>query len=496
MKQYLVALDQGTTSSRAIVFDRQGKILAMHAIEFEQIYPQPGWVEHDPVAILNTQVEALRQAVHLAQIDPADIAAIGITNQRETTVLWDRKTGTPVYNAIVWQCRRTAPLIEKLRQEGLEPYIRKTTGLIPDAYFSGTKLSWLLDLPGVRGRAEQGELCAGTIDSWLVWNLLEGRPHLTDVTNASRTMLLNIHTMEWDDALLNALNIPKHLLPQVVDSVHMMGTLAPDILGCRVPVAAIAGDQHAALFGQACFEKGDVKNTYGTGCFLLMNTGDTPVVSDSGLLTTVAWQMNGKPTYALEGSVFVAGAAIQWLRDEMKLLERASDSEAIALSIPNNGGVYFVPAFTGLGAPHWDMYARGAMVGLTRGTGRTHVVRAALEAIAYQSADMVNAMAKDCGYRPERLRVDGGACANGFLMQFQADMLNLPVERPRVIETTARGAAMMAGLAVGLLKDIREVGDAWQRDLVFSPEMDVGIRENCLAGWKKALERAKGWIEA
>ncbi len=496
MKEYLVALDQGTTSSRAIVFDRQGTILAMHAIEFEQIYPKPGWVEHDPMAILSTQVEALRQAVRLARIDPADIAAIGVTNQRETTLLWDRETGAPVYNAIVWQCRRTAPLVEKLREDGLEPHIRKTTGLIPDAYFSGTKLSWLLDLPGARARAERGELCAGTVDTWLVWNLVEERPHLTDASNASRTMLLDIRTMDWDDTLLRALDIPRAILPKVVDSAGVIGMLDPEILGCRVPVAAIAGDQHAALFGQACFEKGDIKNTYGTGCFLLMNTGNTPVASQNGLLTTVAWQMGGKPTYALEGSVFVAGAAIQWLRDEMRLIERAADSEAIAQSVADNGGVYFVPAFTGLGAPHWDMYARGTLVGLTRGTGRAHVVRAALEAIAYQSADMVAAMAQDCGRRPERLRVDGGACANSFLMQFQADMLDLPVERPRVIETTARGAAMMAGLAVGLIGSTREIADAWQRDLLFSPKADEIGRIACLRGWRRALERAKGWVEA
>lgn len=496
MKQYLVALDQGTTSSRAIVFDLNGSIISQHAIEFEQIYPRPGWVEHDPMAILNTQVEALRRAVELAQINPADIAAIGVTNQRETTLLWDRETGAPVYNAIVWQCRRTAPMIENLRAQGLEEHIRKTTGLVPDAYFSGTKLSWLMKLAGVRSRAEKGELCFGTVDSWLIWNLVEGRPHITDVSNASRTMLLDIHTLEWDETMLKALKIPRSVLPSVVDSGQVMGMLDPEILGCRIPVAAVAGDQHAALYGQACFEKGDIKNTYGTGCFLLMNTGEVPVQSKNGLITTVAWRIGGKTTYALEGSVFVAGAAVQWLRDEMKLIERASDSEKLAKSIQDNGGVFFVPAFAGLGAPHWDMYSRGTIMGLTRGTGRAHIVRAALEAIAYQSVDLVNAMTQDCGTKPNRLRVDGGACANGFLMQFQADMLGIPVERPRVIETTALGVAMMAGLSVGAISKAEEIGRAWQRDLVFSPKMDDIRRVSCLHGWNRALARAKGWIEA
>ena len=495
-QKYLVALDQGTTSSRAIVFDVAGRVLSVHAIEFEQIYPQPGWVEHDPMDILSTQTEALRRAVELAQISSEEIAAIGITNQRETTLLWERATGKPVYNAIVWQCRRTAPLVERLRKEGLEPHIRKATGLVPDAYFSGTKLRWLLDLPGVRARAEAGELCFGTVDSWLAWNLIEGRPHITDVTNASRTMLLDIRTQDWDDTLLRALEIPRAVLPCVVDSACVMGMLDASVLGCRIPVAAMAGDQHAALFGQACYAPGEGKNTYGTGCFLLMNTGDVPVASQNGLLTTIGWRIGGKTTYALEGSVFVGGAAVQWLRDEMKLIERAAESEAVALSIPDNGGVYLVPAFTGLGAPHWDMYSRGTIVGLTRGSGRAHIVRAALESIAYQSADLLEAMAQDCSARPERLRVDGGACANGFLMQFQADILGLPVERPRVIETTARGAAMMAGLAVGALSGLEEIARAWQSDLVFTPSMQAEERMRCLHGWRRALERAKGWIEA
>ncbi|MCL1964143.1 MAG: glycerol kinase GlpK [Firmicutes bacterium] len=496
MKKYLVALDQGTTSSRAIVFDEEGAVIAQHAIEFEQIYDQPGWVEHDPMRILSTQIDALRRAVALAKINPPDIAAIGITNQRETTLLWDRKTGKPVYNAIVWQCRRTAPIVEELRARGLEAYIRQTTGLVPDAYFSGTKLNWLLKLPGVRQRAEAGELCFGTVDTWLAWNLIEGRPHITDVTNASRTMLMDVRTLAWDEAMLNALEIPVAVLPEIVDSVRVMGMLDPAILGCRVPVGALAGDQHAALFGQACLARGDVKNTYGTGCFLLMNTGDAPVFSKHGLVTTVAWRINGKTTYALEGSVFVAGAAVQWLRDEMRLIERASDSEAIARSVSDNGGVYFVPAFAGLGAPHWDMYGRGTIVGLTRGTGRAHIVRAALEAVAYQSVDMVAAMAADCGYWPGRLRADGGTCANGFLMQFQADMLNRPVERPKVIETTALGTAMMAGLAVGALCDVEDMYTIWKPDLTFSPKMEERERAACLRGWSRALERAKRWVEA
>lgn len=495
MKKYLVALDQGTTSSRAIVFDVKGTILAMHAIEFEQIYPHPGWVEHNPMAILSTQIEALQKAVALAKITPSDIAAIGITNQRETTLVWDRKTGAPVYNAIVWQCRRTAERVEKLRRDGLEHHIHSVTGLIPDAYFSGTKLAWILDLPGIRERAERGELCAGTVDSWLAWNLLEERPHVTDVTNASRTMLLDIHKMEWDETLLAALAIPRGILPSIIDSAEVVGMLNPEILGCRIPVAAIAGDQHAALFGQACFDISDVKNTYGTGCFLLMNTGNRPIASKNGLLTTVAWRIDGKTTYALEGSVFIAGAAVQWLRDEMKLIESASESEAIAQSVPDNGGVYFIPAFAGLGAPHWDMYSRGTIIGLTRGTGRAHIVRAALEAIAYQSVDMVEAMAQDCGAKPARLRVDGGASANGFLMQYQADMLGITVERPRVIETTAFGVAMMAGLATGVLSGFRQICDIWEEDLLFVPNIADEKRSFYLSNWSRAVERAKGWID-
>ena len=495
MPKYVIALDQGTTSSRAVIFDQQARVVGMKSYEFEQIYPQPGWVEHDPAAILNTQVDALREAVRISGIPVEDIAAIGITNQRETTILWDRETGRPVYNAIVWQCRRTAPIIKRLCDEGLEQHIRATTGLVPDAYFSGSKLSWLLDTLDLHERAERGELCFGTVDSWLAWNLVSGRPHVTDATNASRTMLYDIHRNDWDDTLLRALNIPRAVLPRVVDSSGVIGMLDPVILGREIPVAALAGDQHSALFGQGCFEPGMMKNTYGTGCFLLMNTGDVPAVSQNGLVTTIAWRIGGKTTYALEGSVFIGGAVVQWLRDEMKIVKRASETEVIAQSLPDNGGVYMVPAFAGLGAPYWDMYSRGMIIGLTRGTGQAHIVRAALEAIAYQSADLVFAMASDCGQKPRELRVDGGASANQFLMQFQADVLNCHVVRPAVIETTALGAALMAGLAVGVWKDMDDIRRVWKMDLSLAPQMDDATREKILAGWHKAVDRTRRWME-
>ena len=495
MPKYVIALDQGTTSSRAVIFDQQARVVGMKSYEFEQIYPQPGWVEHDPAAILNTQVDALREAVRISGIPVEDIAAIGITNQRETTILWDRETGRPVYNAIVWQCRRTAPIIKRLCDEGLEPHIRATTGLVPDAYFSGSKLSWLLDTLDLHERAERGELCFGTVDSWLAWNLVSGRPHVTDATNASRTMLYDIHRNDWDDTLLRALNIPRAVLPRVVDSSGVIGMLDPVILGCEIPVAALAGDQHSALFGQGCFEPGMMKNTYGTGCFLLMNTGDVPAVSQNGLVTTIAWRIGGKTTYALEGSLFIGGAVVQWLRDEMKIVKRASETEVIAQSLPDNGGVYMVPAVAGLGAPYWDMYSRGMIIGLTRGTGQAHIVRAALEAIAYQSADLVFAMASDCGQKPRELRVDGGASANQFLMQFQADVLNCHVVRPAVIETTALGAALMAGLAVGVWKDMDDIRRVWKMDLSLAPQMDDATREKILAGWHKAVDRTRRWME-
>ncbi len=493
--RYLVALDQGTTSSRAVVFEESGRVLAAHGIEFPQIYPKPGWVEHDPENILDTQVEALRTAVRLSGIAVEDIAAIGITNQRETTLVWDRNTGECVHNAIVWQCRRTAPYVERLKAAGKTELIREKTGLVPDAYFSGTKLAWLLDTLQLHKRAEAGELCFGTVDSFLCWHLVEGRPHVTDATNASRTMLFNLSTQEWDKELLSMLDIPEAMLPKVVDSAQVVGMLDTSILGRPIPVAAMAGDQHASLFGQACHKAGMVKNTYGTGCFMLMNTGEKPVASKHGMLTTMAWRIGGKPTYALEGSVFMGGAAVQWLRDELKLISTSAESESLAKSIKDTGGVYLVPAFTGLGAPWWDMYSRGTIVGLTRGTGRAHIVRAALEAIAFQSADLLTAMAADCGFEPKQMQVDGGASANSFLMQFQSDIMNIPVVRPKVMETTALGAALLAGLAVGIFGSVEETAKAWQRDLQFDPQMSNAHREDAVCGWHKAVERSLKWAQ-
>jgi len=494
--KYLIALDQGTTSSRAIVFDENGRTMASHAIEFKQHYPQPGWVEHDPDDILNTQVESLRKAVEMSKVDVRDIAAIGITNQRETTLLWEKDTGRCVHNAIVWQCRRTAPYVEKLIADGHGDMIRKKTGLVPDAYFSGTKLAYLLDTLDLHERAEKGELCFGTVDTFLAWNLVEGRPHVTDATNAGRTMLFNLRKQEWDDELLSMLNIPAAVLPEVVDTAHVIGNLRPEILGLPIPVAAMAGDQHASLFGQACFEPGMVKNTYGTGCFMLMNTGDVPVESSNGLLTTMAWRLNGKPTYALEGSVFMGGATVQWLRDEMHLISSSAESEQIADSVPDTAGVYLVPAFTGLGAPYWDMYSRGTIVGMTRGTNRAHIVRAALEAICYQSYDLFKAMVADRGgIMPQQMNVDGGASANSFMMQFQADIMGVSVVRPVVLETTALGAALLAGIGVGLYASKEEAASMVKPDLTFRPEMEDEHREAALAGWHRAVERSFGWIE-
>lgn len=496
MGNILVALDQGTTSSRAIVFDQNGRTLASHAIEFKQHYPQPGWVEHDPEDILNTQVEALQKAVKMSGVDVEDIAAIGITNQRETTLIWDKDTGQCLYNAIVWQCRRTAPYVERLLQAGKGELIKKKTGLVPDAYFSGTKLAYLLDTLNLHERAAKGEICFGTVDSYLAWQLVEGRPHVTDATNAGRTMLFNLHTQSWDDELLALLNIPRAVLPEVVDSAAVIGNLRAEILGRPIPVAAMAGDQHASLFGQACFEPGMVKNTYGTGCFMLMNTGELPVESSNGLLTTMAWRLGGKPTYALEGSVFMGGATVQWLRDEMQLIKTSAESEQIAQSIPDTAGVFLVPAFTGLGAPYWDMYSRGTIVGMTRGTGRAHIVRAALEAICYQSYDLYNAMVADRGNRkPKQMNVDGGASANGFMMQFQADILGLPVVRPVVLETTALGAALLAGIGIGLYASKEEAASMVKPDLTFTPKMDEHNRDLALYGWHRAVERARQWVE-
>lgn len=493
MAKVLVALDQGTTSSRAVVFDAAGRMLAAHGVEFPQIYPKPGWVEHDPHDILNSQVTALREAVKKSGVEAKDIAAIGITNQRETTLLWDRATGECVHNAIVWQCRRTAHDVDKLVAQGWSQVIRDKTGLVPDAYFSGTKLAWLLNRLNLHERAEKGELCFGTVDSFLAWHLVQGHPHVTDATNAGRTMLFNLSTQDWDDELLRLMDIPRACLPRVVDSSRVIGLLDESILGCAIPVAAMAGDQHASLFGQACLQPGMVKNTYGTGCFMLMNTGDKLIRSENGLLATMAWRIGGKPTYALEGSVFMGGATIQWLRDEMKMLSTAAESESVAQTVKDTGGVYLVPAFTGLGAPWWDQYSRGTLLGMTRGTGRAHVVRAALEAIAYQSADLMQAMVQDCGFIPTRLQVDGGASANAFLMQFQADIMDVPVVRPVVMETTALGAALLAGLAVGVYTTVEETAKAWQQEASFAPDMEEHTRKNLLDGWHKAVERARDW---
>ncbi|MBQ3423603.1 MAG: glycerol kinase GlpK [Clostridia bacterium] len=493
--KYIVALDQGTTSSRAVVFDGKGAIVAAHNIEFEQIYPHPGWVEHRPGDILESQVSALKLAVQRAGIDVGDIEAIGITNQRETTLLWDRATGEPLCNAIVWQCRRTAPLVERLKQDGLGNLLRDRTGLVPDAYFSGTKLQWMLDsIPGARERAARGELCFGTVDSFLAWNLTAERAHVTDATNAGRTMLFDIYRQCWDEDLLRSMDIPAPLLPRVVDSACVVGTLRKDILGREIPLAAMAGDQHAALFGQGCFTSGMCKNTYGTGCFVLMNTGEDPVRSTHNLITTVAWRIDGRPVYALEGSVFVGGAVVQWLRDELKLVETAAETETVAARVPDNGGVYLVPAFTGLGAPYWDMYSRGTIVGLTRGANRAHIVRAALESIAYQSADVIAAMESDARMKTAMLRVDGGASANNLLMQFQADILDTRVLRPRVIETTAMGAAMLAGRAVGLWSDA-ELKTLQQADREFIPAMEPHLRQAKLQKWHKAVERSRNWAQ-
>ena len=493
--RYILALDQGTTSSRAVAFDETGRMVGSHGIEFPQHYPHPGWVEHDPKDILDSQIRSLKLTVELCGIDPGDIAAVGITNQRETTLLWDRRTGEPVCNAIVWQCRRTAPIVERLKKDGLGSVITNRTGLIPDAYFSGTKLEWMLEnIPGTRERAEKGELCFGTVDSYLTFMLTGKKRHVTDMTNASRTMLFNIFEKKWDEELLRMMDIPENLLPQVVDSSCVVGLLDKSILGREIPVAALAGDQHAALFGQGCFTPGLCKNTYGTGCFVLMNTGKTPVRSPSGLLTTVAWSLDGKTTYALEGSVFVAGAVVQWLRDEMGLIHSAAETEPIAASVPDNAGVYFVPAFTGLGAPHWDMYSRGTIVGLTRGSGRAHIVRAALEAIAYQSADVVQAMQNDSGISMPVMRVNGGASANNFLMQFQSDILGADVVRPAIIESTALGAAMLAGRAVGLWTD-GDLAHLQKEEKRFTPQMEGGARERLLRQWRRAVSRAEGWAE-
>ena len=496
MKKILAALDQGTTSARAVIFTEDGEMIAAFNKEFPQHYPKPGWVEHDPKDILDSQVTALREAVRLSGVNPADIAAIGITNQRETTFLWDRKTGECAGNAIVWQCRRTSQIVDRLVADGCSDMIREKTGLVPDAYFSGTKLKWLLDYYNLTEKAENGDLCFGTVDSYLCWNLLEGRPHVTDATNAGRTMLFNLHTQDWDEDLLKLLGIPKACLPKVVDTAGPIGMLDPAILGRAIPVTAMAGDQHASLFGQACLKTGDIKNTYGTGCFMLMNTGDKPVMSRHGLLTSMAWRIGGKPTYALEGSVFMGGATIQWLRDELKIIDSAAESESIAQSVTGTGGVYLVPAFTGLGAPWWDMYARGTIVGITRGTTADHIIRAADEAIAYQVADLVEAMEKDTGTPLTALRVDGGATRDAFLMQFQSDILGKQVLRPRILETTALGAAYLAGLATGVWGSLDEISHLWSLGKQFDPAMGRDEAVRLTDGWHRAVERSRGWAQA
>ena len=492
MKQYVMALDQGTTSSRAVIFDDAQNIVGIAQKEYAQIYPREGWVEHDPMEIYASQYGVMTEVLARSGLSAKDIAAIGITNQRETTIVWEKSTGRPVYNAIVWQCRRTAGLCDELERQGKSEAIKQKTGLLIDAYFSATKIKWILDnVPGAREKARQGELLFGTVDTWLIWKLTDGHVHVTDVTNASRTMLFNIHTLQWDPEICSWLDIPMEMLPEVRDSSCVYGYV--EMGGAKVPLAGAAGDQQAALFGQACFERGEAKNTYGTGCFLLMNTGDQPVESKNGLLTTVAIGLDGKVRYALEGSVFVGGAVIQWLRDEMRLINESADSEYFAGKVKDCAGVYVVPAFTGLGAPYWDMYARGAIVGLTRGVNRNHIIRAALESIAYQTRDVLEAMQADCGARFAALKVDGGASANNLLMQFQADITGMAVERPKVRETTALGAAYLAGLAVGVWKDLDEIRGRWTLDRAFQPQMEPETAARKVAGWEKAVGRARNW---
>ena len=494
MPSYILALDQGTTSSRAIVFDESGRPIASRGHEFTQVFPRPGWVEHDPLEIWNSQMAATQDVLDESGISTRDILAIGITNQRETTVVWNRSTGEPIHNAIVWQCRRTAGLCDQLKSEGLESTVREKTGLLIDAYFSGTKIRWLLDnVPGARKRAERGELAFGTVDSWLTFRLSNGSSHVTDPSNASRTMLYNIHDGDWDNDLLDTLKIPRELLPEVVHSSGYAGEADVRHFGRRIPIMGIAGDQQAALFGQRCFEPGQAKNTYGTGCFLLMQTGDQPVSSQGGLLTTIAWDTGSGPRYALEGSVFVAGAVIQWLRDQLELIKNAADTSAIADSVEDTGGMYLVPAFVGLGAPIWDMHARGTMVGMTRGTNRAHIVRAALESIAFQTRDVADAMVHDLDNPMTSMRVDGGASANQFLMQFQADILGVPVYRPAIAESTARGAALLGGLGAGLWKDEASIPQDGEQIERFYPAMPSERRTALYDGWLRAVERCRDW---
>ena len=491
---FILALDQGTTSSRAMVFDHAGAIKAVAQKEFRQIFPRPGWVEHDPNEIWETQIGVAAEAMARAFVSARDIAAIGITNQRETTVVWDRHTGTPLYNAIVWQDRRTAAACDTLKAHGREPVFSKKTGLVLDAYFSGTKLAWILDhVAGARAQAEAGRLAFGTIDSWLIWKLSGGAAHVTDASNASRTLLFNIHRGDWDDELLELLAIPRKVLPVAVSSSGVVAETARELFAARIPIAGIAGDQQAALFGQRCVTPGMVKNTYGTGCFMLMHTGTQPVQSHNNLLTTTAWRIGGRDEYALEGSVFIAGAVVQWLRDTLGVIKTSAEVGPLAASVPDNGGVYFVPAFAGLGSPHWDPYARGTIIGLTRGTGAAHIARAALESIAYQTADVVRAMESDSGIKLSELRVDGGATQNDLLMQFQADVLGVRVVRPKIFETTALGAAYLAGLGAGFWKDAAEISAQWQTERVFEPKISRVEAEQLTMEWNRALARAKDW---
>ena len=490
-----MALDAGTTSNRAILFDHAGKIVSVAQREFTQIYPQPGWVEHDANEIWSTMLGVAVETIAKAGVSADEVAGIGITNQRETTIVWDKETGEPVYNAIVWQCRRTSEYCDSLKEKGLEDIIRSKTGLVIDAYFSATKLRWILEnVDGVRERAEKGELLFGTVDTWLVWKLTHGRVHVTDYSNASRTMLYNINELKWDEDILKELDIPACMLPEVKDSSYVYGIASKHILGREVPIAGIAGDQQAALFGQQCWEKGSAKNTYGTGCFLLMNTGDKPVFSENGLVTTLAWGIDGKVQYALEGSVFIAGASVQWLRDEMRLIDSAEDSEYMATKVPDTNGCYVVPAFTGLGAPYWNQYARGAIVGITRGVNKYHIIRATLESIAFEASDVLTAMEKDTGLRLNELKVDGGASANNFLMQTQADIVNATVVRPSCLESTAMGAAFLAGLAVGYWESRDELRTVLSIDRVYKPSIDEEERKKRLSGWKKAVGRTFDWV--
>lgn len=496
-KKYIMALDRGTTSSRCIIFDKDGNIIKVAQKEFEQIYPKPGWVEHDAMEIWGSQSGVMREAVDTAGINPEEIAAIGITNQRETTVVWDKKTGKPIYNAIVWQCRRTSEICDELKEKGLTECIREKTGLIIDAYFSATKVKWILDnVEGARERAKKGELLFGTIDTWLIWKLTGGRVHVTDYSNASRTMMYNINTLEWDKDILKELDIPEIMLPEVKESSCVYGYTDSGLFAdIKIPIAGCAGDQQSALFGQNCFEEGTAKNTYGTGCFLLMNTGEKPVKSENGLLTTISWGVDGKVEYALEGSIFMGGASIQWLRDELRMIKSAADSEKYAMRVENTNGVYVVPAFTGLGAPYWDMYARGTIVGLTRGAKKEHLIRATLESIAYQTKDVLEAMQNDSGIELKSLKVDGGASNNNFLMQFQSDILNVKIDRPKIVETTALGAAYLAGLAVGFFKSKEDIKKRWVCDREIEPKMSEEVREKSYKDWKRAVERSLAWEE-